>query len=95
MTIDNVTKWHVNITTEAANETIDTEFYHEDCGQVKLVPSYFEGTGGLEVSGDGVTWIALAQSVNTLIPNDVNYPKYIRAVNSGVTIYFNTSAPTV
>lgn len=90
-TIIEATKFHVTIET-LANETIDTELYLPETGQVKLLPSYYSGAGSLEVSGDGDTWIALAQNPNSgvLLDNTINYPRYIRTTGDA-KIFFNTN----
>jgi len=87
MTLSNISRSHLSIQVDA-NESIDTEFFHKQTGQVTLCPSYFVGTGNVEVSADDQTWVSITGDQNELFSNTLNYPRYIRLTAEG-TFHFN------
>lgn len=90
MTVVSISKFHMAISLEA-NESLDTEFFAPDTGQVKLKPSYYTSAGTLQASGNDSDWIAIATAQNTLFDDSLMYPRYIRPT-AAATIYFNVNS---
>jgi hypothetical protein len=83
MEIINNSTFHLTVRTSGTG-SMDTELsLVPGYPPAKFLVSYFEGTGTLEVSQNGNTWINTSISGSTLVSSSFVLPRYCRISNSG------------
>jgi len=101
MTIEQQSAYHLSVSVDD-NEVVSTEFYPTGNTTIingvpgggyppnKYIVTYFDGTGQLETSNDGETWIVVGPTEATILEPYVTLSKYVRVSGTtGATIHFS------
>lgn len=85
------TFYHLQLSVEGT-EVINSEFENGNgYPPTKYFVTYFEGTGTLQVSSDGGTWLETNISGSTLVTIDASLPQYFRISEPGTKTIFLTT----
>lgn len=91
MEILNRTYYHLQLSVDGG-EVINTEFQNGNgYPPTKYFVTYFEGSGTLQVSSDGGSWLETNISGSSLVNIDSSLPQYFRISTSGTKTVFLTT----